>query len=39
MPMTAKRFASDGQQDSPAAATARTPVARRGTEKRLSRAK
>jgi hypothetical protein len=37
--MMAKKFASDGQQDSPVAAMARTPVARRGTEKRLSRAK
>jgi hypothetical protein len=36
MLMTAKRF---GQQDSPAATTARTPVAPRGTEKRLSWAK
>jgi hypothetical protein len=39
MLMTAKRFASYGQQDPPAAATARTHVAPRGTEKRLSRAK
>ncbi len=39
MLMTAKRFASYGRQDPPAAATARTPVAPRGTEKRLSRAK
>jgi hypothetical protein len=39
MLMMAKRFASDGQQDSPVAATARTSVARRGIEKRLSRAK
>jgi hypothetical protein len=39
MLMTAKRFASCRQQGSPAAATARTPVAPRGTEKRLSRAK
>jgi hypothetical protein len=39
MLMTARRFASDRQRDSPAAATARTPVAPRGTEKRLSRAK
>jgi L-fuculose-phosphate aldolase len=39
MRMTAKRFASDRQRDSAAAATARTPVAPRGTEKGLSRAK
>jgi hypothetical protein len=39
MLMTAKRFASYGQRDSAAAATARTPVAPRGAEKRLSRAK
>jgi hypothetical protein len=39
MLMTARRFASDRRQDAPAAATARTPVAPRGTDKRLSRAK
>jgi hypothetical protein len=39
MLMTAKKFVGCGQQASPAAATARTPVAPRETEKRLSRAK
>jgi len=39
MRMTARRFASDRQQDAPAAATVRTPVAPRGTDERLSRAK
>jgi hypothetical protein len=39
MLMTAKRFASYGRQDPPAATTAPTPVAPRGTEKRLNWAK
>jgi hypothetical protein len=39
MPMTAKRFASDGQQDSPAAATAPDARGAARDEKRLSRAK